>query len=402
MSSNNWRAAVLSRHAELKNSSLWRERRLIGSAQQPLIESDGQWLTNFSSNDYLGLAAHPKLARASRRAGEHWGVGAGASHLVCGHQAVHQQLEEELADFVGAERAVLFSNGYMANLALNTAFTEKNDLLLHDKLNHASLIDGARLSAAHFRRYAHTDVSHAQRLVLSSDYRRLMLVTDAVFSMSGNVAPISQLMAFANQQRALFCVDDAHGFGVLGLNGCGSLSHYGQRPEGNTLMMATLSKALGCYGAFVAGDALFIEHLIQSARSYIYTTALPVSVVSAALRALAMLKTEHSELHDKLTRLTNLFKETCQKAGIELLPSQTPIQAVMIGDEAVAIAVSEQLEAHGFLVPAIRVPTVMKGQARLRVTLTSAHTEHQVIALVDAIALCIGKQACGAQKKGIC
>ena len=386
MSSISWRDSLLAQHEHKKQSNVWRSRRHIGSAQQPLIQCGDQWLTNFASNDYLGLAAHPKLAQAMSAASEQWGVGAGASHLVCGHQDMHHRFECGLAEFVGAERVLLFSNGFMANLALNTVFAQKHDLLLHDRLNHASLIDGAQLSGAQFKRYAHADLVHAKKIVMRTEYQRLALVTDSVFSMDGDVAPLSQLKQLADDYSALLCVDDAHGFGVLGQCGRGSLSGAGLAPSGNVVMMGTLSKSFGSFGAFIAADDHIIESLIQSARSYIYTTALPAPVVAASSAALAIVQSEHADLTAHLGRLITLFKEGCHSEGIELKPSNTAIQPVMVGDEGRAERVSRQLEEFGFLVPSIRVPTVAKGQARLRVTLTAAHTSHQVDGLVLALA----------------
>ncbi len=385
MSSTQWHDAIQARQQVRKTRGLWRERRLIGSAQQPLIQSGSHWLTNFSSNDYLGLAGHPKLDEAANEANNHWGCGAGASHLVCGHQQPHHLFEQELAEFVGAESAILFANGYMANLALSTAFAEKNDLLLHDRLNHASLVDGAQLSLATFKRYAHADALHAQKIALATDFDRLLIHTDGVFSMDGDIAPLIQLQALADQHSGLLCVDDAHGFGVLGQDGRGTLSEFGFRPAGNILMMGTLGKAVGSYGAFVAGDALFIEHLVQFARSYIYTTALPPAVVMAGREALKLIREQHSELSSHLWSLVKQFRRECEQCAIPLLPSNSPIQPVIVGDETSALTVSRALEASGFLVPAIRTPTVAKGHARLRVTLTAAHTKFQVSALVEAL-----------------
>ncbi len=393
MSIEDWPTAIARKQVERKAQGLWRTRREIGSVQQSLIESGGQRLLNFSSNDYLGLAANAELVEASQKAAKDWGVGAGASHLVCGHQTPHHQLELRLAEFVGAERVLLFSSGYMANLALNTALLDKGDLLIHDKLNHASLIDGARLSEAQFRRYAHLDCSHAESRIASADFNRMMLVSDGVFSMDGDMAPLDQLARIAEQHRGLLCVDDAHGFGVIGHGGRGTLSHFDMQPSGNVMMMGTLGKAFGCFGAFIAGDALYIEQFVQSARSYIYTTALPANVVAACSAALSLVEQEHSKLSDSLNGAIRQFKRGCNKLNLNLLPSDTPIQPILIGDEDLSVAVSENLRRQGFLVPAIRTPTVAKGKARLRVTLTAAHTEHQVDALIDALAIALPSKA---------
>lgn len=386
MSSKSWRESLLARQQNKADLGLWRQRRHIGSVQQPLIKSDDAWLTNFSSNDYLGLAAHPQVAEAMSTASHHWGVGSGASHMVCGHQAPHHKLEQELAEFVGAERAVLFSNGYMANLALGMAFAEKDDLYLHDKLNHASLIEGARLSAAQFRRYAHVDLNHARKIILGNEHQRLLLASDAVFSMDGDMAPLAELKGLADHHSALLFIDDAHGFGVLGPSGAGSLASVDLAPQGNIAVLGTLGKALGSFGAFIAADGYLIEHIVQYARSYIYTTALPSPVVAASSAALGLLKRNHGALKAHLDGLISLFIRACGAEGIPLLPSATAIQPVLIGDEVLAEKISAYLEKLGFLVPSMRTPTVPKGRARLRVTLTAAHTEYQVQALVDGLA----------------
>lgn len=380
-----WPRVLAEKQAEIKQQGLWRRRRHIGSMQRANVDVDNQSLLNFSSNDYLGFASRPELIKASQNASVEWGVGAGASHLVCGHQTPHHKLELALAEFVGSERVLLFSNGYMANLALNTAFLDKSDLLLHDKLNHASLVDGARLSNAQFKRYAHLDVSHAQRRIDNTEYDRLMLVTDGVFSMDGDVAPLNELLGLASARKGVLCVDDAHGFGVLGKGGQGTLSQLGVPVRDNVLMMGTLGKAFGCFGSFVAGDSIFIEHLIQTARSYIYTTALPANVVSACLAALRLLQDQHDDLHQHLGGLIDYFKQACAAENVPLMASDTPIQPVLIGDESASVDISDRLLSEGFLVPAIRTPTVAKGHARLRVTLTATHTQQQVDVLVKSL-----------------
>lgn len=380
-----WRASARQKQQHLESQSLWRERRTVASAQQPFVQVENEWLTNFSSNDYLGLAAHPLLADAVSSASMQWGVGSGASHMVCGHQNIHHQFEEELAEFVGAERALLFSTGYMANLAIGSAILEKGDLSLQDRLNHASLLDGARLSGATLKRFAHRDVDHAKRKILASDHRRLQLVSDGVFSMDGDIAPISELKKLSDRHDALLCIDDAHGFGVLGAGGRGTLSSFGLTPTENTVMVGTLGKAFGSFGAFIAGDDWLVEQLLQSARSYIYTTALPPTVVAAGRAALELMRESHTSLSNTLMANISQFKKLCADRGVKLMNSESPIQPVLIGLEHEAVAVSDALNEQGFLVPAIRTPTVAKGQARLRVTLTAAHTEFQVSALVDAM-----------------
>ena len=295
-----WRDSIRGRHRLAREQGRWRIRKTLSTAQGVVINVGQKKLINFSSNDYLGLANHEQLKRSCARASIDLGRGSGASHLVCGHLKPHQQFEEAIAEFVGAQRALLFSNGYMANLAVVSAFLSKGDLLLQDKLNHASLIDGARLSAATSRRYAHGNLVHAEALLNKADYNHCMIASDGVFSMDGDIAPLKELNALALRHQSLLLVDDAHGFGVLGKSGQGALEAAQLTPSGETIMMATLSKAMGGYGAFVAADDLYIEHLVQFARSYIYTTALPPSVAASGFEALRFYRERGSELRSKL------------------------------------------------------------------------------------------------------
>ena len=380
-----WREDLLRQQQSIKDQGLWRKRKIIGSAQHSLVVADDRWLTNFSSNDYLGFASHPKLALAATNAQDSWGMGAGASHLVCGHQSAHEALETELAEWLGAQRVLLFSNGYMANLAICTSLVGKGDLILQDRLNHASLIDGGRLSEADFKRYKHCDLEHADRRCSSSSFNRLLLVTDGVFSMDGDIAPLSDLKKMVDDYQGILCVDDAHGLGVLGDQGRGSLSQYGLRPEGNVVMMGTLGKAFGVYGAFVAGDEVIIEHLIQTGRNYIYTTALPPSIPVTVSASLRMIKSNWMALKRSLSKNIRLFRAEVAKLDLPLLESQTPIQPIIIGDEQKCLAISEKLLDCGFLVGAIRYPTVAKGAARLRVVISASHTEFQIKALIKAL-----------------
>ena len=305
----------------------------MASQQQATINVGDSPLINFSSNDYLGLAASPDLISVAGEAIKQWGVGSGASHLVCGHQTPHHELEKTLAEFVGAQRAVLFSTGYMANLAVATALTTKQDLILQDKLNHASLIDGAQLSAAQFKRYAHGNVEHAAQFLSNSDYANAMIMTDGVFSMDGNIAPLGQLKELADQHQALLYVDDAHGLGCYGASGRGALEAHGLSPRDNVLLMGTLGKAIGSFGAFVAGDALYIEQLIQSARSYIYTTALPPAVAATSMSSINYIVEHGVELRASLQRNVDLFKKGITKLGLNLMPSDSAIQPLIIGAE---------------------------------------------------------------------
>lgn len=382
---SNWRDDLADHHQSLKLAGLWRERKTLDSAQaSSIVLADAQML-NFSSNDYLGLANNDLVKTIAGKAVSEWGVGSGASHLVCGHSRPHHQLELEIADFVNAERVLLFANGYMANLAIASAFLNKGDLFLQDKLNHASLIDAGLSSKASFKRYAHNNLVHARQLVESAEYNRIMIASDAVFSMDGDSAPLLELSELASKTDAVLLIDDAHGFGVIGDCGRGSLDSAGLKPEGSVLMMGTLGKALGSYGAFIAGDAIYIEQLIQSARSYIYTTALPPSMAVASSASLSVMVSQKGALQSRLKRNIDYFKEQSALCGFALMPSGTAIQPILIGDSLVANEVSAMLAKHNVLVPSIRPPTVPRGTARLRVALSASHTHVQIDELLSVL-----------------
>ena len=377
-----WQDTLEQRQQNLKDSALWRSRKELASPQQTHIEVGGSKLINFSSNDYLGLASLDQLKGQAIKQIEQWGVGSGASHLVCGHQSPHHELEQSLANFVGAQRAVLFSTGYMANLAVASTFTTMHDLILQDKLNHASLIDGAQLSPAQFKRYAHTNIKHTEQLLINTDYENALIMSDGVFSMDGNVAPLQDLKQLADDQDALLFVDDAHGFACMGSSGRGALELFKLAPVNNVLLMGTLGKAVGSFGAFVAGDELYIEQLIQSARSYIYTTALPPAVAGTSIASINHIIEHGNELRVSLKRNVELFKQGVKQMGLELMESNSPIQPLIIGDEQGALDLSQRLYELGFLVSAIRPPTVPKGTARLRFTFSASHTVDDIDALL--------------------
>lgn len=380
-----WRDDINRRHQCIKEAGLWRARSTLSSAQSSEVLLSGAQVLNFSSNDYLGLANNPVVKEAAKQAVHRWGVGSGASHLVCGHASPHHELEQAIAKFVGAERALLFSNGYMANLAISSAFLNKGDLLLQDKLNHASLIDAGLLSRALLRRYAHCDLSHVKRMLSNVEFNKLMLATDAVFSMDGDVAPLAGLALLTEKNNGLLLVDDAHGFGVLGDCGRGSLNSVGLKPGGNVLMMGTLGKAFGSFGAFIAGDGVYIDHLIQAARSYIYTTALPPSIAAASLTSLSYVQEQGGALQKSLSQNIAYFKAQSAATGLVLMPSNTPIQPILLGDSARAQKVSAKLLDRGVLLRAIRPPTVPEGTARLRVALSSSHSFSQIDRLVNVL-----------------
>ncbi len=380
-----------------RHDGLLRARRQIDGPQGPRITVDGRALLAFASNDYLGLAAAPELVDAVCKAAHRFGVGAGASHLVVGHGAVHEALERELAAFVApcdGARALLFSSGYLANLAILTALASRDDVIYADRLNHACLNDGALLARADFERYAHADVaalagrigdragSRSGAAGSDSRTRRRFIVTDAVFSMDGDIAPLPALLDLAQNHDAWLVVDDAHGFGVLG-GGRGSLAHFGLRSE-RIVYMGTLGKAAGVAGAFVAAHPAVIETLIQTARPYIYTTAAP-PLAAAALRASLALIAEQHWRRSHLEALIGAFRRAARDLPWKLLPSLTPIQPLVIGGAAAAVAVSEALFERGVLVPAIRPPTVPANTARLRVSLSAAHRMDDVALLCRAL-----------------
>ncbi len=344
---------------------------------------DGERRLVFCSNDYLGLSHHPRVIEVFREAARH-GVGSGASHLVTGHGVEHHALEEELAMFSGRERALLFSTGYMANLGVVTALIGRGDRVLEDRLNHASLLDAGLLSGAHFSRYPHGDAAAiAQRLTEPGG--RALVVTDGVFSMDGDLAPLAALAEVCTGYGAWLMVDDAHGIGVLGSTGRGTLEHYGLKPEAVPILMGTLGKALGTFGAFVAGSNELIEYLIQKARSYIYTTALPPAVAAATREALRLVDAE-SWRRERVLAQVKRFRAAALAAGLELASSNTPIQPIVLGSAARALAASDALWNRGIWVAAIRPPTVPEGSARLRVTLSAAHRDGDIDQLVETLA----------------
>lgn len=374
------------RLAGIGQEGLYRRRRVLETAQGPEVTVDGRRLINFCSNDYLGLTNHPAVVAAMQRGAGDYGVGAGAAHLVCGHSRPHHALEEALALFTGRERALLFSTGYMANLGVISALAGRGDTVLEDRLNHASLLDGARLSGARLRRYEHGDAAMGVRSARSGkDSNVVLIASDGVFSMEGDQAPIRELAVTARSSGAWLMIDDAHGFGVLGANGGGVLEQQGITSHEVPVLMGTLGKALGTFGAFVAGSEELIEYLIQRARTYVFTTALPPALAVATQAALQLVRDEPWR-RQHLSALVQRFRQGAQSLGFRLMDSQTPIQPVLVGDNHRVLEASLRLMDAGFLVSAIRPPTVPAGTARLRITLTAAHTEAQVDRLLDVLA----------------
>ena len=362
---------------------LYRSRRVTEGPQGPELIVDGRRMLAFCSNDYLGLAADPRLAEAMNRGVARYGVGSGAAHLISGHSQAHHALEEELAEFTGRERALLFSTGYMANLGVIGALLGRADSVLEDRLNHASLIDGGLLSRARFRRYAHADVLALDAQLAQAPGRRLV-VSDGVFSMDGDVAPLTDLASTCGRHGAWLMIDDAHAIGVLGPRGRGSVAAAGLGQDEVPVLMGTLGKALGTSGAFVAGSEALIETLIQQARPYIYTTAMPPAVAEAT-RASLRIAAEEDWRRERLQGLIARFRHGAGRIGLQLMESTTPIQPVILGSSERANRWSEALHNQGILVAAIRPPTVPEGSARLRVTLSAAHSVAQVEALLSVL-----------------
>ncbi len=373
-------ARLAARRAE----HLYRQRPLLASPQGPEVVVDGQRLLNFCSNDYLGLANHPEVIRAMQDGVAKWGVGGGASHLVIGHSGPHHALEEALAEFTGRPRALLFSTGYMANLAAVTALVGQGDTVLEDRLNHASLLDAGLLSGARFSRYLHNDAESLGKRLDKAEGSTLV-VTDGVFSMDGDLAELPALCAQARRHGAWMMVDDAHGFGALGASGGGVVEHFGLELDDVPVLVGTLGKAFGTAGAFVAGSDELIETLIQFARPYIYTTSQPPAVACATLKSMELLRSEGWR-REHLQRLVARLREGAAQIGLALMDSPTPIQPVLIGDSARALRLSALLRERGILVGAIRPPTVPAGSARLRITLSAAHSEAQLERLLQALA----------------
>lgn len=369
--------------AQRQAEHLYRRPRITEGAQQPIMQVNGKTMLTFCSNDYLGLANHPEVIQAFQQAANQYGVGSGAAHLVNGHSRLHQQLEEALAEFTKRERALLFSTGYMANLGLTNALVERHDTVYQDRLNHASLLDAALLSKAKLIRYPHNDSEQLSQYLAAQVSGQKIIVTDGVFSMDGDTAPVKALAALAKAHDAWLIVDDAHGFGVLGKHGAGLLEAE-QLSQEDAILMGTLGKAVGTAGAFVAGSTELIEYLIQTARPYIYTTAQPPAIAAASLASLKLIQTE-TWRREHLQALIQTFRTGAKQLGLNLMPSHTAIQPILVGDNAKALAISQQLEQRGILITAIRPPTVPANTARLRITLSAAHTQAQVEFLLETL-----------------
>ncbi len=361
-----------------------RRRRRLDSPQGVELVLEGRRCLNFCSNDYLGLAAHPALVETLGAAARQHGVGSGASHLVCGHSAPHEALERALAAFTARPASLVFAAGYMCNLGTITALAQRGDAIFLDRLCHASLVDAARLSGAALHRFRHNDSADLSRRLDAGNWRRRLIVVDGVYSMDGDLAPLPELSAVATQHEAWLVVDDAHGIGVLGERGGGSVEHFGLGMAQVPVLIGTLGKALGTAGGFVAGEQALIDHLLQTARPYIYTTAPPPALAAAGQSALTIVR-EEPQRRRQVLALVRHFRAGASALGLPLGESQTPIQPLVVGDSERAVALSEQLLEAGYWVAAIRPPTVPQGSARLRVALSAAHSEQQVDGLLEAL-----------------
>lgn len=366
---------------------LYRSRVRVDSACSDQLSVNGKKVHNFCSNDYLGLADNPAIAEAFKQGIDDYGTGSGASHLISGHTKAHCDLEQQLAEFTGRPKALLFSSGYMANMGVIGALVGRGDAVLEDYLNHASLLDGGLLSRAKFQRYKNRDYKDLEAKLGTSNGARKLVVTDGVFSMDGNMAPIADLADVSQKNNAWLMVDDAHGFGVLGKTGAGLVEDLNLGVDQVPILMGTLGKAFGTYGAFVAGSEALIETLVQFSRSYIYTTAPPSAVAVATSASLELVKNDQWR-RDKLNQLISRFRHGAEQIGLRLMNSNTAIQPVLMASDTELLETNKKLLESGFMVGAIRPPTVPKGTGRLRVTLSASHSEQQVDALLDALDKC--------------
>ncbi|HLF17592.1 MAG TPA: 8-amino-7-oxononanoate synthase [Candidatus Omnitrophota bacterium] len=377
---------------ELEQQGLKRQMRLVKGGQGRRIMIDGKEALNFCSNNYLGLADDERLQRAAIASMKEEGFGAGASRLVCGNMGSHRLLEKKLAAMKGTEDCLVFSTGYMANVGIIASLFGREDIIFSDRLNHASIIDGILLSQAEFKRYPHRDMEALEAMLKeAAGYKKKAIITDSVFSMDGDIAPLDIIVRLAKKHDCLVMVDEAHAFGVMGEKGKGLAEHFGVE-RSIDIQMGTLSKAAGSFGAYCCGSKELISYFINKARSFIYTTGMPPSVAAASLKAVEIIEAE-PELRSKLWMNTNYIREGLQKLGFDTMNSETPIIPVLIKDTALTVQFSETLLEEGIFISAIRPPTVPANGARLRLTVTSKHTQAD---LDDFLMKCqkIGKELC--------
>jgi len=375
---------------KLQEQDLYRRLQVNEGPQGVIVRINGQSLLSFCSNDYLGLANHPALVEGLRRGAEQYGVGSGSSHLISGYYKVHHALEEELADYLGFERVLLFSTGYMANIGVISALIGRGNRVFEDRLNHASLLDGGLLSGARFSRYPHADLDTLAASLQEAGESTGLVVSDGVFSMDGDLAPLPALSRLCKSSDSGLFVDDAHGLGVLGRHGRGSLEHHGLGPDDVTVLVGTLGKAFGTFGAFAAGSNQLIDYLVQKARTYIYTTAMPPGIAEATRASLQIVRSE-SWRRQKLESLVQQFRKGALELGLPVIDSLTPIQPLVVGDSRQAMAMAARLRESGILVTPIRPPTVAEGSARLRITFSAQHEAVQVERLLEGLAGAIGE-----------
>lgn len=367
-----------------RQEHLYRSRRVVTATDGRHVLIDNKQLLSFCSNDYLGLSQHPEIRKTMQEGVNRYGVGSGAAHLISGHNEAHHALEEELANFVERPRALVFSTGYMANLGSVQALLGNKDAVFEDRLNHASLIDAGLSSGASFHRYQHADCQSLDTMLKKSDARKKLIVTDGVFSMDGDIAPLDQLSQTAKKHNAWLMVDDAHGIGINGKQGRGTLNQFELGTSDVPLLMATCGKALGTFGAFVAGEEDLIEYLIQESRTYIYTTALPPALAEATRKSIVITQQEDWR-REKLRSLVMQYKKGAHELGLKTIDSSTPIQPVILGDNDKALSVSQSLYDNGILVSAIRPPTVPRNSARLRITFSALHESSDVDFLLSQL-----------------
>ncbi len=373
--------------SEIASAGLTRRRRVLDAPCGRIATVDGKNVLNFASNDYLGLAGNTEIAQAMANGAIQWGAGSGASHLVSGHLAPHEALEKEIAAFTDFPRALTFSTGYLANLAVTPTLAGRGAAVFADKLNHASLIDAMQLAksqGAEVQRYPHNDIAALEKMLAASVAPTKLIISDAVFSMDGDIAPLPALFALAERYDAWLIIDDAHGFGILGQHGKGSLAHFNLPASPRILLMGTLGKAAGVGGAFVAGSPTAIEYLLQKGRSYIFTTAQPPAIACALSKSLQLIREGVALRASLMARIAQL-RDGLSLLPLKLLPSMTAIQPLIVGENEAAVALAQALWERDLWVPAIRPPTVPKGTARLRISLSAAHTEADVAALIAAL-----------------